>query len=445
MDNHVPPSAVAIEEKILGACLLDEQALEKALENQLSASDFYERQNRILFSAILDLSNAGKSHDAITTIQYLTDIEDIENAGGGDRILHLASGLLPISAVPSWARIVIEKSKRRKLIRQLIEAHEEIYNAEIDVDEVMRSLETQFDSLRRNVSSEDTAHDFVNMVREFIPQRLNPEPEKIVYPLMTGISAWDNMIRLKKGELMIIGGRPSMGKTQFAFFLMRKQLERYKRVVFFSAEMKAEQIRDRGIASYTNVNLTDITGNHVLDAEKQQALAHFLTGLDDLGLGVGDFTIDDKSGYAVTLKYIRERLHKIIKTYGEVDLVVLDYLQLCTKSSGDQDEGRRELNALVTGCKHIATELNVKFIALSQLNRNPESRSNKRPIMSDFSESGKIEQDADYALLLYRDAYYNPETNEPNVLEVITAKNRNGPTGTIKLGSILATGNYHEL
>ena len=423
--HKVPPQNLEAEQSVLGGILLDNPALNAVLE-VLVKSDFYSEAHRKIFSAIVELSNRNEPCDLITLSNILKSQKQIEKVGGAAYLASLVDNVPSAVNIAYYAKIIKEKSILRRLIGTATEILNKSYDAGMDIDSVLDEAERAIFEI-----SENKIRPSFHPIREIIKdsfktiERLYAKKE-LVTGVATGFDKIDDITSgLQNSDLIIIAGRPSMGKTAFALNIAQyAALEMGVPVAIFSLEMAKEQLATRMLASEARV-------------DSQRLRRGFLGETDwpKLTTAAGRLSeapiyIDDTP--AITVIEMKAKSRRL-KSEAGLGLVILDYLQLM-QVPGTGENRTNEISEISRSLKALAKELNVPVVALSQLNRGLESRTDKRPVMADLRESGAIEQDADIIMFIYRDEYYTKDAcKEPGVAEVIISKQRNGPTGTVKL------------
>ncbi|MCA1927732.1 MAG: replicative DNA helicase [Calditerrivibrio sp.] len=417
------PYSVEAEQAVLASIILDNRALDRVI-HLISSEDFHVPYNRLIMNNILSLHEDGRVIDIVTLIDRLTNENLIDKAGGVEYITGLVS-ILPNSAnVVHYANIVREKSLQRKLIEKTTEISESAYNYTGDIHELLDEAERKIFAVAESRIKGDIKPigSIINSTFEMIEALYNRQDQITGTP--TGFTDLDRLTNgLQKSDLIVVAGRPAMGKTAFALNIGLNSCIKYsKTIAMFSLEMSSGQLVQRLLSAEANIDAQKLR-NGKLTIDEWQKLAAVASELHDI-----NFFIDDTPAISVT--EVRAKSRRIKRDKG-LDLVIVDYLQLMSSNKGDSRE--QQISEISRSLKALAKELDVPVIALSQLNRSVESRQDKRPIPSDLRESGAIEQDADLVIFLYRDEVYNKDTKEPNVAEIIIAKHRNGPTGTVKL------------
>ena len=419
---NTPPHSIEAEKSILGSMLLSRPAVEQAMET-LRGEDFYLARHQDIFDAIRSLYERGEAVDSVTVIDALDRAGKLASAGGVMYITELSLYVPSAANAAHYIRIVEERS----VMRQLIEAST---NIATDAFSGEKSLEQILDDAERaifNISMKKTSDTMVH-IRETLMACYNRVGELMklngaLTGVTTGFRDLDELTSgLQPSDLIIIAGRPSMGKTAFALNLAQNAaLKGKKTICLFSLEMSREQLVQRMLCSDSGVNMQSVRTGTISDMD----LVKIATSLDPLSKA--DIYIDDSPGCGVA--EIRSKCRRLKSRVG-LDMIVIDYLQLM-QTSGKHDNRVLEISETTRKLKIMARELNVPVILLSQLSRGPEQRSDHRPVMADLRESGAIEQDADVIMLLYRPAVY--DQSDDNTTEVIVAKHRNGPTATVKL------------
>ncbi|MFA9397467.1 MAG: replicative DNA helicase [Clostridiaceae bacterium] len=417
------PQNIEAEQSILGSMMIDKTAIAETAEI-LKVEDFYKETHKVIYKAIIDLYQMDVPIDIITLIENLRSTEKLQGAGGITYVSELFNSVASTANLSSYIKIVEDKSTLRKLIRASTGIIEESYNKQEDVEEVLDGAEKRiFD-----IAEKRTTSDFESLGD--VLERGIVEIEKIfinkgqLTGVASGFNELDEMTTgFQKGDMILIAARPSMGKTTFALNLAQHAAIREgKSVAVFSLEMSKEQLAYKLLCSEANVDLHRMK-NGDLDDKDWQSIAR-ASG----PLGGAKMFIDDTAGITVT--EMKSKCRRIKIEHG-IDLVVIDYLQLM---SGKNSESRQqEVSEISRSIKALAKEMSCPVIALSQLSRAPEQRADHRPMLSDLRESGSIEQDADIVMFLYRDEYYDPESEDKGIAECIISKQRNGPTGTVKL------------
>ena len=420
------PQSIEAEKSVLGSMMIDKNVIAQAVEI-LSAEDFYRDAHKYIFKSIVEMYQRDEPIDEITLLEHLKSTDRLEKSGGISYITEIGSSVLTTANVKSYIKIVEDKATLRKLIDSSTKIIESCYNNQDDVEKVIDVAEQKiFDLAERKSSSDfEPLSDILERGFEQIETLFNNKGE--VTGVGSGFKDLDDLTSgFQKGDMILIAARPSMGKTTFALNIAEHAaLREGKSVVIFSLEMSKEQLAYKLLCSEANVDMLKLrTGN--LEDKDWENIARASGPLSSAKI-----YIDDTAG--VSIMEMRSKCRRLKIEYG-IDLILIDYLQLM---SGSGEESRQqEVSEISRNIKAIAKEMQCPVIALSQLSRAPEQRADHRPMLSDLRESGSIEQDADLVMFLYRDEYYNKETEEKNVAECIIAKQRNGPVGNIKLAWI---------
>lgn len=423
----VAPHSIEAEQSVLGGLMLDNNAVDKVID-VVSESDFYRKDHRLIFRAILDLSSNSQPYDVITVSDWLTQHKQLEQAGGLAYLGGLAKNTPSAANIASYADIVRERAILRQLISASTEICESCFNTEGQrSSKILDDAEKQIFKI---------AEDGAKGRKDFIPikdllvttvDRIDAlfQQDDPITGVATGYTEFDAMTSgLQPGDLVIVAGRPSMGKTTFAMNIAENAAIKLQvPVAIFSMEMPGEQLSMRMLSSIGRIDQHRIRTGRLDDDDWPR-----LTSAVGL-LAEAKMFIDDSP--ALTPNELRSRARRLKREHG-LGLIVIDYLQLM-QSSGRQENRTNEISEISRSLKSLAKELNVPVVALSQLNRSLEQRPNKRPVMSDLRESGAIEQDADLISFIYRDEVYNEDSPDKGTAEIIIGKQRNGPIGTVRL------------
>ena len=420
------PQSIEAEKSVLGSMMIDKNVIVQAAE-ALSADDFYRDTHKYIFKSIVEMYQRDEPIDEITLLEYLKSTDRLEKAGGISYITEIGSAILTTANVKSYIKIVEDKATLRKLIDSSTKIIESCYNNQDDVEKVIDTAEKKIFDLaeKKNSSDFEPLSNILERGFEQIEALFNNKGE--VTGVGSGFKDLDELTSgFQKGDMVLIAARPSMGKTTFALNIAEHAaLRQGKSVVVFSLEMSKEQLAYKLLCSEANVDMLKLRTGDLEDTDWENIAR--ASG----PLSSAKIYIDDTAG--VSIMEMRSKCRRLKMEYG-VDLILIDYLQLM---SGSGEESRQqEVSEISRNIKAIAKEMQCPVIALSQLSRAPEQRADHRPMLSDLRESGSIEQDADLVMFLYRDEYYNKETEEKNVAECIIAKQRNGPVGTVKLAWI---------
>jgi len=424
--KRIQPHNEEAERSVLGAMLMDRDAIVEA-EDILVKEDFYQRQYGILFEAMVELYREGKAVDLITLQNKLKEKDLPEAFGGLDFFRDLVDLVTTSANIREYAQIVHDKATLRALIKLTEEIGNDCYLGKEDTATIMEKTEREVFGLLQN---RNKMADFLP-IQEIVLNTLNSIEEASktkgrITGIPTGFRELDyKLTGLHPSELILVAARPAMGKTAFALNVAQYAAFRDNRkVAIFSLEMSREQLVTRLMASEAMVDSQLIRTGELKDSDWEKLLEGAAL------IGNSQLIIDDTVS---SLTEIRSKCRKYKQTYG-IELVVIDYLQLMSGSNSRRNESRQqEISEISRGLKVLAKELQIPIIALSQLSRAVEARQEHKPMLSDLRESGAIEQDADVVMFLYRDEYYNPDSEKKNLAEVIVAKQRNGSTGSIEL------------
>ena len=417
------PQSIEAEQAVLGAMMVERAAIAKSAE-ALSAEDFYRESHKIVFKSIVEMFQRDDAVDQVTLIEYLKSKDMLEKAGGITYIAEMEAGVLSTENVEDYIKIVSDKATLRRLIKASTDIIASCYNEQSDVMKVVDSAEKKiFDiSETKNSGDFESISDVLERGFEEIERLYQNKGETT--GVASGFKDLDEKTSgFQPGDMVLIAARPSMGKTTFALNIAEHAaLKEGKSVVIFSLEMSKEQLAYKLLCSQASVDMLSLRTGQLEDSDWEN-IARAAGPLSSAKI-----YIDDTAG--VSIMEMRSKCRKLKAEHG-IDMILIDYLQLM---SGTGEESRQqEVSEISRNIKAIAKEMKCPVIALSQLSRAPEQRADHRPMLSDLRESGSIEQDADLVMFLYRDEYYNKETDEKNIGECIVAKQRNGPVGTVKL------------
>jgi replicative DNA helicase len=426
---RVPPHSIEAESSVLGGLLLDNQAWDR-VNDLLVDNDFYRHEHKLIFTAIGTLVNGSKPADVITVFEHLQNQGHSDNMGGLIYLNSLAQYVPSASNIRRYAEIVRERAILRKLVTASDEIATNAFNPQgRPVDKILDEAEQKIFNIGEEGSR--TKQGFQSMdtlVIELMDrvQEMADNPNDIT-GVPTGFYDLDRMTSgLQAGDLVVLAARPSMGKTAFAVNIAEHvALNEGLPVAVFSMEMGASQLAVRVVGSIGRIDQGHLRTGKLSD-EEWPRLADAIERLRTVSLH-----IDETPG--LTPSELRANARRLARQCGKLGLIVVDYLQLMSGSTSGGDNRATELGEISRGLKMLAKELQCPVIALSQLNRSVEQRTDKRPMMSDLRESGAIEQDADIIMFIYRDDYYNKDSKDPGVAEIIIGKQRNGPTGTVRL------------
>ena len=423
----VPPHSVEAEQAILGGLMLDNTAWD-TVADIVSSGDFYRRDHKLIFTALGDLAERGEPGDAVTVSEFLEKRDELESAGGLAYLGSLVRGTPSAANVRAYAEIVRERAMLRDLIAAGGEIASNAFNPEGRpaselVDDAERRVFEIAERGKRRGSGFQSIKQILPGTIDRLDELYNSDSE--ITGLPSGFDDLDRMTAgLQAGDLVIVAGRPSMGKTSFAMNIAEHAaIGVGVPTAVFSMEMSAEQLSFRLISSLGRVNQSHLRTGRFSDEDWTRINAAVTI------LSQAKMFIDDTPAMSPT--EIRARARRLKREHG-LGLIVLDYLQLM-KVAGNSENRATEISEISRSLKALAKELEVPVIALSQLNRGVEQRTDKRPVMSDLRESGAIEQDADVIAFIYRDEVYNKETMRKGIADIIIAKQRNGPTGEVPL------------
>lgn len=421
------PQSIEAEQSVIGSMIIDKSAIARVLE-KLKEDDFYRDGHKVLYKAIREMFSQDMAVDLVTLLEYLKSTDMLDKAGGVTYISELSASVPTTANLSSYIKIVEEKSLLRKLIKSSTEIIEESYNNQDKVDGVLDKAQKKIFDIAEKKGSNDYEPLSNVLERGFLEIEKLFNNKGSITGVGSGIRDLDAKTSgFQKGDMVLIAARPSMGKTTFSLNIAENAaLKEGKSVVIFSLEMSKEQLAYKLLCSEASVDMLKLrTGN--LDDDDWERIAR-ATG----PLSKAKIFIDDTAGLSVM--EMRSKCRKIKMEHG-IDMILIDYLQLMSGSSGSESR-QQEVSEISRSIKALAKEMECPVIALSQLSRAPEQRADHRPMLSDLRESGSIEQDADVVMFLYRDEYYNKETEDKNIGECIIAKQRNGPVGTVKMAWI---------
>jgi replicative DNA helicase len=423
----IPPHSMEAEQSVLGGLMLAESAWDRVAD-VVSESDFYRRDHQLIFAAVRELANRSEPLDVVTVSEFLSNRDELESAGGLAYLGELASNTPSAANIGAYAEIVRERAVLRDMIRAGHDIAEAAFkpegrSAQNLIDEAERRVFEIAETGSRDTSGFQSIKDVLVEVFDRIDELYHHGSE--ITGISTGFHDLDGMTSgLQRGDLVIVAGRPSMGKTSFAMNLVENAaLGSKSTVAVFSMEMPAASLTMRMLSSLGRVDQLKVRTGRLGD-EDWHALTSTLTILNEASIYIDDTP-------ALTPSEVRARCRRLTRE-KPLDLIVIDYLQLMQGSSKGENRAT-EISEISRSLKALAKELNVPVIALSQLNRSLEQRQDKRPIMSDLRESGAIEQDADVIMFIYRDEVYNENSADKGVAEVIIGKQRNGPIGKVRL------------
>ncbi|MDD9822751.1 MAG: replicative DNA helicase [Gammaproteobacteria bacterium] len=429
-EPKLPPQALEAEQSLLGGLLLDNRKWDE-IAGAVTAEDFYDQNHRLIFAAISSLQEDGKPVDIITVTEFLEKREQLEKAGGAAYISGLANNTPGVANILAYVEIVRDRSILRALILASNDIAESAYNP---LERAPRDVLDYAEQKVFEISERDGRRrkEFTSLpellARSIERIELLAESEETITGVPTGFYKLDEMTAgLQPGDLIIVAGRPSMGKTAFALNIAEyATLKKELTVAVFSMEMSGEQLSMRLLSSMGRINSNRVRTGQLEDAD-------WLRLNSTMGiLSKASMFVDDSVG--LNPLELRSRARKLKREQGDLGLIIVDYLQLMDASSTERQENRAtQISSITRSLKMLAKELEVPVVALSQLNRSVEQRPDKRPVMADLRESGAIEQDADVIIFIYRDEVYNPDSENKGTADIIIGKQRNGPIGPVKL------------
>jgi len=426
-DLKVPPHSLEAEQSVLGGLVLDNQSWER-IADLVNENDFYRHDHALIFRAINALAEADKPYDVVTISDWLESRNELETIGGLAYLGILANDTPTAHNIKAYAEIVREYS----ILRSLIQIGNEISNSAYNADgrpskELLDDAERKVFLIAEQGAGNRQGFESINLLLTRAVERVEElyKSDQALTGISTGFTNFDERTSgLQKADLIIIAGRPSMGKTSFAMNLAENAaVNTDKTVAVFSMEMPGEQLALRMMSSLGRIDSHNLRTGKLEDHDWPRLTSS--VGM----LNKAKLFIDDTA--ALTPTDLRARTRRLKREHG-LDLVIIDYLQLM-QVGGSTENRATEISEISRSLKALAKELNVPIVALSQLNRSVEQRPDKRPVMSDLRESGSIEQDADVILFIYRDEVYNAETPDKGTAEIIIRKQRNGPIGTVRL------------
>lgn len=434
--DRLPPCNVEAEQSVLGAMLLDSEAVITAAE-VLRWEDFYQENHQHIFKIMLDLSNSGIACDLVTVSEALNQDGKLEVVGGVGYLSDLASAVPSTANVEYYAHIVAEKSLLRQLIREANRIIEHSYAAADDATTILDRAERAILDVAQRRSGQDFLPIRDVLIEAFDRIEYLSQNQGVIPGIPTGFRDLDRLTSgLQPSDFVVVAARPSMGKTSLCLNIAQHvALNEGQPVALFSLEMSKEQLVQRLLSAEARIPGQKLrTGN--LDEEDWPRLVAAMGTLSEVPI-----FIDDSP--ALTAMDIRAKTRRLVQEQGP-GLVIIDYLQLIA-GHGRGDSRQQEISEISRSLKALAREVKCPVVALSQLSRAVEQRQDKRPVLSDLRESGAIEQDADLVAFIYRDEYYNPDSEKRGIAEVIVAKQRNGPTGVVQLAFLHDYTLFHDL
>lgn len=424
--GKIPPHSSEAEQTVLGAMLIDKLALEKAI-NKLDAEDFYFEANKEIFDSAKEVNRNNKPVDLITINEELKRRGNVEFVGGLNYLTGLSENIITTRNIETYCDIIKEKSTVRKLINAANEIIAKGYQDNEEVEKIIELAETRIFAISQQRETSDFSHMKEIVMDVFYQLEERAKSDGTLTGVTTGFANLDRMTAgLQKSDLILLAARPSMGKTALALNIATNAAKSGSSVAVFSLEMSKAQLVQRIVSMESLVESNKLRTGDLLDDDWSK-LANSMNLVSETNI-----FIDDTPG--ITLFEAMSKCRRL-KTEKGFDLIIIDYLQLMQGDSKSESR-QQEISALSRGLKGLAREMDCPVLLLSQLSRAPEMRTDHRPILSDLRESGAIEQDADVVMLLYRDEYYDKESEKKGIAEVIIAKQRNGSTGTVELAWI---------
>ena len=423
--KRIQPHSIEAEQSVVGSMLMDKDAIVTAMET-VHGDDFYDRRYGVMFEAMVELYSEGKPVDLVTLQDRLREKNVPPEVCSVEFIRDLITAVPYSSNVRQYARIVYEKAVLRRLIKTNEEIADTCYGGNEPLEVILEDTEKRIFDLLKDRSGGDFTpiKEIALATLEKIEQA--SRNKSAITGIPTGFTDLDYKLSgLQPSDLVLVAARPSMGKTAFVLNIAQyAALRKNYTVAIFSLEMSKEQLVNRLFAMESRVDSQALRTGNLSDTDWDKLV-------ESVGIiGSSHLIIDDTPGISVS--ELRSKCRKFKLEYG-LDLIIIDYLQLMSGGKRSSESRQQEISEISRSLKAIAREIGAPVIALSQLSRAVESRNDKRPMLSDLRESGAIEQDADVVMFIYRDDYYNKDTENPNIAEIIIAKQRNGPTGTVNL------------
>ena len=424
----VPPHSMEAEQSLLGGLMLENSAWEQVGE-VVAEADFYRKDHRLIFQAIRHLADENTPFDVVTLSEWLDKRNELQTAGGLSYLGTLANNTPSAANIKAYANIIRERSVLRQLIKVGTDISDSAFNTEgRSSEELLDNAERAVFEIAEQGANNKGGFAAINDVLVDVVDRIDLlfNQDGGITGLSTGYNDLDEMTSgLQEGDLIIVAGRPSMGKTTFSMNIAEHAaMTSGKPVAVFSMEMPAESLAMRMLSSLGRIDQHKIRSGQ-LDDDDWPRLTSAIGLLQEKPLFIDDTP-------ALSPNELRTRCRRLVREHGPLGLIVIDYLQLM-QVPGINENRTAEISEISRSLKAVAKELNVPVIALSQLNRSLEQRPDKRPVMSDLRESGAIEQDADVIIFIYRDEVYNPESEAKGTAEILIRKQRNGPIGSLRL------------
>lgn len=422
--KRVPPQSLEAEQSVIGSMIMDREAIE-AVKDTIIDEDFYHPDLKIIYETIVGLYTTNKPVDLVTLQSALMDRDVLDQVGGVEYLSKLAMAVPTSAHAKHYALIVKEKATLRKVIKVSQEINADAFDGTQSIELILNSAEERIFNIVQNRDSGEfsSAAELINPMLTKLEQLTKNQGK--VTGIATGFLDLDyRTAGMQPSDLVLVAARPSMGKTAFALNLVQHAaVHEKKSCAMFSLEMSKEQLLNRMVCSEAMVDAQKVRTGDLADDDWTKI------SMGAVILAEAPIYIDDTPG--ITIADMRAKCRKLKMEHG-LDLIMIDYLQLMS-GTGKTQSREQEISEISRGLKALAREMSAPVIALSQLSRACESRADHRPMLSDLRESGAIEQDADVVMFLYRDEYYNPDTEAKNQAELIIAKQRNGPTGTVNL------------
>ncbi|GAB3053864.1 replicative DNA helicase [Virgibacillus ainsalahensis] len=436
-NERTPPHNIEAEQSVIGAIFLEPEAFSAASEI-LVAEDFYRAGHQRIFAAMMQLADKGEPIDVVTVTTFLQNAKQLDEAGGVTYLTEVAGSVPTAANIEYYARTVEEKALLRRLIRTATDIVTSGFEKEDEIEDVLNEAEKNILEVsgRKNSGAFKAIKDVLIDVYDNIEQLHQANGD--VTGVATGFRDLDRITSgFQPNDLIIIAARPSVGKTAFALNVAQNvAVNSDENVAIFSLEMGADQLVQRMLCAEGNIDAQRLR-NGQLQADDWSKLTMAMGSLSNAGI-----YIDDSPGIRVS--EIRSKCRRLKQENG-LGMILIDYLQLIQGTAGSRENRQQEVSEISRSLKGLARELNVPLIALSQLSRGVESRQDKRPMMSDLRESGSIEQDADIVGFLYRDDYYDQESEKQNIIEIIISKQRNGPVGNVELAFVKEYNKFVDL
>ncbi|MFC4558459.1 replicative DNA helicase [Virgibacillus kekensis] len=435
--DRTPPHNIEAEQAVIGAIFLEPDSLPSAAE-LLMPEDFYRASHQRIFGTMLKLSDKGEPIDLVTVTTALSNEKKLDEVGGVSYLSDLAGSVPTAANMVYYSKIVEEKALLRRLIRTATDIVTSGFATEDEVEDVLNEAEKNILEVsgRKNSGAFKSIKDVLIDVYDNIEQLHHNKADVTGIP--TGFRDLDRITSgFQRNDLIIVAARPSVGKTAFALNIAQNvAINTDENVAIFSLEMGADQLVSRMLCAEGNIDAQRLrTGT--LEADDWSKLTMAMGSLSNAGI-----YIDDSPGIRVS--EIRSKCRRLKQEHG-LGMILIDYLQLIQGSANSKENRQQEVSEISRSLKALARELNVPLIALSQLSRGVEQRQDKRPMMSDLRESGSIEQDADIVGFLYRDDYYDQESEKQNIIEIIISKQRNGPVGNVELAFVKEYNKFVDL